>query len=430
MKGTPEERRNAWNLTRYMLDLPGGANSISAEDCGPYAEDLRIVTTAAEQGTPKDARRVLEELDGLRNLLNEYDPETDGVKPLADLDGINAADLLDLDLPPLEYLVEGVIPEGTSLLAAAPKVGKSLLCLNIALAVATGGKALGKADVQQGRVLYIDLDGNIRGMQRRLKAMLRDEDAQTTREALSRLDIYHEFPRVEPNNDTDARSRIREYLAAYPDTRLLVVDTLADVRPKTSGHRNMYETDREALTPFRSLCAEHGVSSIFVHHTNKSTSGDPMEHVSGSTGLPSAVDNVLVMTKERGAHDAELQVMPRHEEDATHALEFDAHVATWTVKGNAEAFAKTEVRQIVLDALRAVYEGDPVGPKDVAGACEDVSYDVVRKRLGNLVEEGKAQKKGYGKYIPVPPSHLSHPSHLSQPSHPSHSAQRAEDAPF
>jgi hypothetical protein len=54
--------------------------------------------------------------------------------------GITAAALLQKDFPPIPWLVDGVIPgEGLTLLAGAPKVGKSWLTLQLALAVSSGG---------------------------------------------------------------------------------------------------------------------------------------------------------------------------------------------------------------------------------------------------------------------------------------------------
>ena len=428
LPGDSESRQKAYHLARHVIEH-GTTNGVTPEECGGYEEEAEALVNALEQQGKEHAQEALDELESLRRFLNTYDPETDGYHPLGDLRGITAADLLQKDLPPLEYVVEGVIPEGASLLAAAPKIGKSLLCLNIAVAVALDGKALGKADVQTGRVLYIDLDGNMRGTQRRLKSLLKGESKADTLDDLQRFDYYREFPRVDEEKADDAIGYLERYLERYDDTRLVVVDTLADVRPKTSGQRNMYETDREALTPFRDLLQKHNTSGVFVHHTNKSNASDPLEHVSGSTGLTSAVDNVLVMRKERGQHDAELQIVPREEEEQTLSLSFDPQLTTWRLEGQAEEFAKTEERQEVLDALRDLTndgQGDPVGPKEVSEALPETSYDTVRQRLSRMAEaeESRVEKPATGKYLPKTPSHPSHPSHPSQ------SEDDREDPPF
>jgi hypothetical protein len=427
--GDTEAKRNAYHLARHVQEH-GELNGVSPEECGEFEGEAETLITAFRQHDAEHARKVLDELDGLRRLLNSFDPESGGTHPLGDLDGMTAAELLRQDFKPPEYVVEGVIPEGVTLLASPPKIGKTFLCLNVALAIATEGKALGKADVQHGRVLYVDLDGSKRGAQSRLQDMLRESEADTM-EDLERFDYYSEFPRVEDEDPADALVYLRRYLDQFEDVELVIFDTLADMRPKTSGNRNMYEVDREALTPFRDLIHEHNTSAVFVHHTNKSNSGDHVRRVSGSSGLASAVDNVIIMSKERGQHDAELQITPREEEEVSLRLSFDPHVKTWRLEGPAEQFAKTKERQEVLNTLRKLTKGgrkEGVGPKEVADANDALEYENVRKTLSRMVnaKEPRVEKVGYGEYAPTSQRKpLSHPSHLSHSD-----SEPDEDTPF
>src|SRR5260221_10108309 len=63
-------------------------------------------------------------------------------------------ELLVKELPPARWAVPDLISEGLSILGGKPKLGKSWLILGIALAIASGGFALGKKPVEQGEVLY------------------------------------------------------------------------------------------------------------------------------------------------------------------------------------------------------------------------------------------------------------------------------------
>lgn len=413
--GDRDARRHAYNLVRTLL-VERSVDGISPGDCGPFGEEAEVLLQVARQHGIEAVRDALEEMPGLGKLYKTYDPAADTIHPLADLEGMSGAELLRREFPPIRYLVEEVIPEGLSLLVGPPKLGKSLLCLNIATAVVTDGKALGKAEVLPGRVLYIDLDGSVRGTQRRLEALLHGKGKAETLEDLRRLEYYPEFPNHAPGEDReDAVSYLRAFLDRYEDTRLVVVDTLADVRSKTSGQRSMYETDREALTPFRDVLQEHDASGIFVHHTNKRSSEDAIQKASGSTGLTSAVENVLFMQKA-GKDEAELKVRPREEEERAFSLSFDNHLMTWSLEGPAENFAKTEERQQILDVLRKLTddgEGEPVGPKEVADADPDLRYPNVRKLLSKMAgsPEDPVEKAGYGKYTTTTTSHPSHRSH-------------------
>ena len=424
--GDTEAKRKAYHLARHVQEH-GELNGVKPEECGPFKGEAETLITAFRQHDADRARKVLDELDGLRRLLNSFDPSTGGKHPLADLDGMTAADLLRSDFDPPEYVVEGVIPEGVTLVVSPPKIGKTFLCLNIAVSIATAGKALGKADVKEGRVLYVDLDGSKRGAQNRLQDMLKEVEEAEAMDDLERFDYYSEFPRVDKEEPADALAYLRRYLERFDDVVLVIFDTLADVRPKTSGNRNMYEVDREALTPFRDLVHEHSTSAIFVHHTNKSKTGDHVKRVSGSSGLASAVDNIIIMSKERGQHDAELQITPREEEEVSLRLSFDPHVKTWRLEGPAEQFAKTKERQEVLDTLRNLTNGgrkEAVGPKEVADANDDLEYENVRYLLSKMVEadDPRVEKAGYGEYKPTP--------QREPPSHPSHPSQSGDGAAF
>jgi len=329
--------------------------------------------------------------------------------PLKELKPFTAEDLIEADFPPLEYLVDGIIPEGTSILAAAPKVGKSLMCLNIAVAVARDGKAFGKVGVKSGRVAYIDLDGNVRGTQKRLMNLLQGDPAPEN------LEMFRRFPRVDKSSDGDATDRLQTYLEHFPDTQLIIVDTLKGIRPKTSGRRSMYDLDYEAITPLRKLAQAHEVSMLFVHHTNQGDADDVVEQVSGSSGLTAAVDNVLVMTKDRSQHDAKIKAVCRETEDSEYAFSFDEDRTTWILKGESTSFAKTSERQKILEALcKVTSEDDPAGPKHVDSAC-NVSYDTIRQLLGKMVDEGTVEKVGRGKYLPASRSHCSQRSQAGSP---------------
>jgi len=71
---------------------------------------------------------------------------------------ITAAELQTKQFPPLRFVVPDLIPEGLTLLAGKPKVGKSWMVLDIAIAVASGRYTLGNLKPEQGDVLYLALE--------------------------------------------------------------------------------------------------------------------------------------------------------------------------------------------------------------------------------------------------------------------------------
>ena len=52
---------------------------------------------------------------------------------------ISMAQLMATKFRPIQYVIPGIIPEGLTILAAPPKVGKSWMVLDLAYQLANGG---------------------------------------------------------------------------------------------------------------------------------------------------------------------------------------------------------------------------------------------------------------------------------------------------
>src|SRR5215471_3418673 len=94
-------------------------------------------------------------------MIEAVDPALGGEPskgPRPHQDTISLAELMRMELPPPRWAVPGLIPEGLTILASKPKVGKSFLAMGLAVAVGCGGRALGSIEVEQGDVLYLALE--------------------------------------------------------------------------------------------------------------------------------------------------------------------------------------------------------------------------------------------------------------------------------
>jgi hypothetical protein len=299
---------------------------------------------------------------------------------------IAATELMNKDLPPVKWAVSRVLPEGVTILAGKPKMGKSWLALGLCVSVAAGGYALGKIRAERGGALYLGLEDQERRLQRRLKKILAGNAAPKG------LEVTWAWPRLDQGGD-DA---LRGYLEERPDVRLVVVDTLKKIRPRETGSRSVYDLDYEALEPLLPIAAEHGVAILVVHHLRKLEAGDPLDMISGSTGLTGGVDGALVLKRDRGKQDATLAVDGRDiEEPSELALRWDTEIASWSLMGDAEEFRMSEQRRAIVDLLRSI--GSPMGPKEIAAALGR-SYGAVRVMLPEMVSDGLITSPLRGKY--------------------------------
>ena len=95
--------------------------------------------------------------------------------------------LMDQTFDPPQWVIEDLIPEGLTVLAGAPKIGKSWLSLQIANAVATGEPVFGRKASKQEGVFVLALEDNPRRLQLRMDKGKFKPSKQ--------LDFAVEFPR-------------------------------------------------------------------------------------------------------------------------------------------------------------------------------------------------------------------------------------------
>ncbi|MHB2208534.1 AAA family ATPase [Methylobacterium sp. CM6257] len=195
------------------------------------------------------------------------------VRRLPRLGRQSATALLAKKLPTIEHVVPGYIQPGLSIIAGKPKTGKSWLSLNLGLAVATGGLALGNVQVKQGKVLYLALEDNERRLQLRLRQCLQDQQGIPA-------DLYldTECPRL----DAGGAEAIREWVDLTENARMVIVDVFTKIRPERLSSDTAYEADYKALGPLKELADETGIAVVVVHHTRKMAAEDPFETVSGT----------------------------------------------------------------------------------------------------------------------------------------------------
>jgi RecA-family ATPase len=317
--------------------------------------------------------------DNLQRLMQE--PLRQAVPPSWRERCITAADLQRKTFSPVSYVVPGVIPEGLSILAGKPKIGKSWMALDVCYAVAAGRYCLGDRKPAHGDVLYCALEDNPRRLQQRI-----DKIAGTFATTWpERLTLTTSWRRLDQGGVED----IREWIEGATAPRLIVLDTLAGVKPirTTSG----YVEDYESLTALHRLANEKAVAVLVLHHQRKMEADDPIDTVSGTLGLAGRADTILVLT--RPSNGTTLYVRGRDIQEAEHAVSFDAASCRWTILGEAADVRRSTERSRILDAL----DSGEMGVSDIAAAA-GMKDGNVRKLLHHMVQDNEVTRLKRGTY--------------------------------
>ena len=201
---------------------------------------------------------------------------------------------------------------------------------------------------------------------------------------------------------------IRAWIEQAPEPKLVVIDVLAKVRDPRRRDQGLYDSDYAAMEELKRIADEYGIAIVVIHHLRKMDADDPLDQVSGTTGLSGSVDTVLVLN--RTSSGTTLHGRGRDIEDIEKAVQFDQGTCTWTVLGEASSVRYSGERAAVLAALREA--GEPMSPTDVA-AITGMKLANVRKLLARSAKDGLIVRVGRGKYAPAPNPSRRHETPLS-----------------
>lgn len=277
-------------------------------------------------------------------------------------------DLLDADLPPLRWVVDGLIPdEGFTLLGGKKKLGKSWFCLQAAQAIATGADCLGRS-VAPGRVVYICLEDGKRRLRQRLICA----------HAHRGLDVIYVF-RFPKLDNSEGMGRLLD-LIEEQSPRLLIIDTLAAAK---SG-----KTEENAAGPMadlgnalRAVAQHYRLGLLATHHHGKLTGGDPGDDLRGSSALAAAADVNLGLYRGEGGYTFKGE--GRDMDNLSLPVSFDAHGSWEWTTGQANPPVDSAEAD-VLQAVSVLGEADV----DLVAECACVSKSTASKHLRNLAQRG------------------------------------------
>ncbi|MEY8326976.1 AAA family ATPase [Lachnospiraceae bacterium 54-11] len=205
------------------------------------------------------------------------------------LQTVNADTLLYEPLEKPSFVVDGLIPTGLILFCGSQKIGKSWLMLKLCLCVSQG-IPLWDMPTREGDVLYLCLEDTFCRIQDRLFRL--------TDEASERL----HFAVASDKLSDGLIVQLEDYLKEYPDSRLIVIDTLQKVR--TASKDNAYASDYGDISLIKDFADRHSLAVIVVHHIRKQNDSDVFNKVSGTTGLTGSADATFVLEQENRASNA------------------------------------------------------------------------------------------------------------------------------
>ena len=277
-------------------------------------------------------------------------------------------DFFDETSDAVDYLIPGLLPKGESaLLVAPPKVGKTLLAINLAFAVATGEDYFLGEKTLTGRVLFVSVDESRQSTKAKLiKRGFRKSDAENIR-------IITQF-------EVSQLEKLEAEIEDFHPT-LVIIDSLKRITKGSAISENSAEFSDVVYT-ISELCNRYGASTVLIHHSKKDNETIGVDNVRGSSAIVGALGNVWLMNrvakedpnnKKKFIYDPkdtrrQLYCYSRDSEGKAFNLEFNPENNSWDVTGevgisDAELDERKNNKGRILSVMRANLPHYPEGLK-------------------------------------------------------------------
>jgi hypothetical protein len=221
-----------------------------------------------------------------------------------------------------------------SIIVSKPKVGKSTLGRNLALAVARGGELLG-FEVAKGEVIYLALEERAQDVQQDWLAMGAQVDGTE--------ELYvHAAP-----SPVEGLLRLTE-LVRDRKPALVVIDPL--FRFTRVKDEKAYAEIYNALGPLIDLARETGTHVMLTHHSSKLPKTDPIDSPLGSTALAGVVAT-LISIASSGKYRTICTVQRIGDSMPETLLLFDKATRRLTLGDTKEDFEEQDAERRILEFL-------------------------------------------------------------------------------
>lgn len=277
------------------------------------------------------------------------------------------------------WLVDGLLLDsGASLISGKPKIGKSTLVRQIALAVARGEPVLGRA-VGKGKVLYLAGEEHPARVGEHFIALgAKPEDHESI---LIHTDAIQE----------NALGVVSDLIDEY-QPRLVIVDPLFRY-VRELGSITEYASVTLAFEKVIHLARQKKVHLLCVHHQTKAH-GDAQDGILGSQAIAGAFDTLIAIDKGKNTGERVLDVRQRYGgEHPRRMLEFDRTRQMFVQGSTVDEVTERTIQERIVAFLEHT-ESDATEEeimRDVTGKTEQI-----RPALRGLVADGRVRRAGRG----------------------------------
>lgn len=285
---------------------------------------------------------------------------------------ITASDLQAANIPPPEWLIPDVLPQGLAILCASSKVGKSWMAMQMCLAISRGKEFL-DYKTNQSSCLYLALEDSLFRLKERLNKVIDGDKAPN-----------NFYLAIRANGmDGGLLQQIDEEFEEHPDIKLIIIDTLQKVRGSAKKDEMSYATDYRELGVLKEYADNKKICILLVHHLRKmADENDVFNMISGSNGIMGVTDNIFIIyKKKRKDENAVLFMTGRDIRQQDIMVHFNETKYRWDMVGTAEEEERKRKKREyennpIVKTVKDLLKQYPMGWKGTATDLIKAVYDV------------------------------------------------------
>ncbi|MEG4306861.1 AAA family ATPase, partial [Microcoleus sp. D3_18a_C4] len=266
------------------------------------------------------------------------------------------SEVFNLQSEGLQWIIPELLPCGeTVILSASPKVGKSLIAVDLAFCTATGEEKFLGQNIKMGKVLLVSVDESLNSTRSKLlKRGFRLQDNDNIK--------------VLPQWDITQTAKLETFLEDYrPD--VVIIDSLKRICKGSTISENSAEFS-DNIYALKELFTRYGAAGVLIHHSNKNADALGVDRLRGSSAIAGSVWGVWQVDhipKKDPNNSKKLIIdpkdpkrifscFPRDAEGQTLDIELNLENNSWICHGlageEAEAAQQREtIRERILRAL-------------------------------------------------------------------------------
>lgn len=303
----------------------------------------------------------------LKKVFDSIATREDGRNAGSDikLEPITLQELYDLEFPPIKWLAEGLVPAGMmGAITGESNSYKSFMTLALAQAVATGTSYLGHFAVeQQGKVLIVDEENDLRLIEKRFKDMGVEPHENI---------IFLSRPGIRLDNEKHLHAL--QQVIADINPVLVVLDSLVRFHSKDENSASEMSKVTRAIGTLTS--PERSV--VFIHHHKKEQAGSKnsgTNSVRGSTDIFASLDFHLGIKKNSDGLIMQQHKLRVQQELQPFNVELECGITNSDINfkyGGVDTSRQDRLEEIMESMKTMLFEaaGEEIGRKDLIEGSE------------------------------------------------------------